>query len=104
MSFNFSTVDKIGDLPEDIREHLPRIIQNRIKEYEQMQPSFDSNDYDAICKYCHKVEGIAVSYGLHELDEIIRYIHQLARECDSQHIHEVLPDLASYFAKIRSYI
>lgn len=102
MSFTFTKEDQFDNLPDSLKAIVPKIVQNRFEEYEAMKPFFSASDYPEICKYCHKVEGVAVSYGLHKLDEVIRYIHQLAKDEDIHQINQTLPTLEEYFSQIKT--
>lgn len=102
MSFSFTKTDHFGGLPDSLRQIVPQIIQNRIKEYEDHKKYFEASDFVEICKYCHKVEGVAVSYGLYKLDEVIRHIHKLAKAEDIAQINQTLLQLELYFQQIQT--
>jgi len=97
MSFQFTKKDDFEHLDPAIKALVPKIITNRINEFDQAMASFKTHDFEQICSYCHKVEGVAVCYGLYQLDEIIRYIHQLAKAQNSGELDAVVSILKAYF-------
>lgn len=104
MSFTFTKTDSLGDLPQEIKDYLPQVIENRIEEFNQMQSAFNSGDMGEIRNYCHKIEGVAGSYHLFKLDEIIRYIHELAYKANHKEILNTVPILGEYLQEIQKHI
>ena len=101
MSFKFTQSDDFVSLDVAIRNHLPKVIKNRIKEFEDFRLSFMAKDFGEIAHYCHKVRGVAACYGLYKLEEIVEYIHKAAKESDSSKIDDAFPKLNAYFESLK---
>ena len=88
MSFVFTKEDDLEGLDPVIRNHLPRVIENRVVEFKKYEEDFASRNFESICRYCHNV---------------VRYIHDFARKESYSEIEQVLPLFKEYLTEIKGY-
>ena len=104
MSFIFTKIDLIHDLHSDLRDYMPNFIENRFKEFKELESAVSSNDIKSIRDYCHKQKGVAGSYNCFKLEEITDYMHEFALAGEITPIKEVLPILGSYLDELQASI
>lgn len=104
MSFQFSTKDSIEALPAGIKGSLPKVLSNRVKEFEGFKLALLDGDFTQIRDYCHKQKGVAACYNLYCLEEIIDFIHPFAHSEDAESMKAVLPVFEKYIAEIENYL
>lgn len=104
MSFVFTKIDLLHDLHSDLRDYMPNFIENRFKEFKELESAVRSNDIKSIRDYCHKQKGVAASYKCFKLEEVTDYMHKFALEGEITPIKEVLPILKTYLDELHGSI
>lgn len=97
--------DKIDELPESLKKHLPKFVENRLNEAKELQKEFLANNEEAILKWTHKLIGISASYNLYQLEDIAKSIENniknnfsCDREIDFANINTYLQQLSNRIA------
>lgn len=104
MSFQFSKKDNIDGLPSGIKTSLPKVLDNRIKEFEEFKLALEDGNFSLIRDYCHKQKGVAACYNLFCLEEIIDYIHPFAHAENADAMKETLSVFEKYITEIENYL
>lgn len=100
MSFKFSKTDDIESLPSQIRQYIPRYVDNRIIELNELKEC--QNNFALILDFCHKILGSARSYNLHQLEEITLVLQTCARQESNEQIEILFTEFESYLCHLKS--
>ena len=101
MSFKFTRVDKISELPGPIKEHVRNFVSNRFTQYNILLEAIDDEDFEEVRLFCHAQLGVAASYHCYKLEEITSYIQECARQETMKPIKEILPILSKYLNDLK---
>jgi hypothetical protein len=104
MGFQFSKKDNIEGLPAGIKGSLPKVLNNRVKEFVGFKTALMDGNFIEIRDYCHKQKGVAACYNLFCLEEIIDFIHPFAHSEDAESMKAVLPAFEKYITQIENYL
>ena len=76
----FDEIDKIDDLPEVLKNYLPKYIANRIQDISLIEEALSAKDSQAISNVCHRINGTAANYGLFRLEAMSRALQVAAKK------------------------
>lgn len=92
----FTKEDNVEDLPESLRNYLPKYLNNRSKDLLELEIALDNHDVQSISSLCHRINGTAANYGLFQLEELSRNLQKVAKENNFKAAKELVNDMHSY--------
>jgi len=84
----------------DLEDILPDFIRNTINEYDVMLKAYESQDFGAMGRVCHKLLGSVLSFGFEELDQFLRTLQDNIRVGDEVQIELSFLQLQKYIEYI----
>ena len=69
--FEFKTKNDVESLPPKLKKYFPIFLKKRISDICQLKEQLAKQDYSGLKLYCHKQGGIAASYHLFQLEELV---------------------------------
>lgn len=84
----------------EIRNLVPRFLENRRKALTAMLGALEQGDYDTIRVLAHRMKGSGAGYGFDALGEMGKGIEQAAQERDAESLRERMEYLATYLERV----
>jgi HPt (histidine-containing phosphotransfer) domain-containing protein len=93
---DFSKEDKVDDLPEVLRNYLPKYLSNRTKDLIELENAIVNKNVQSVSSVCHRINGTAANYGLFRLEEISRRLQKVVKENNFNEAKALVDSLRSY--------
>lgn len=84
----------------EIKDLVPRFLENRRKDIQSMQAALERGDFETIRVLGHSMKGAGGGYGFDPISQIGRSLECFAKEADSGQIRKQMDDLSSYLDRV----
>jgi HPt (histidine-containing phosphotransfer) domain-containing protein len=88
------------EIDDEIRDLIPRFLDNRRKEVTALEDLLARGDYEAIRRLGHTMKGMGGGYGFDRISELGQRLEQAARAESAGEIRGLVESYASYLERI----
>lgn len=88
------------EVDPELRSLLPKYLENRKKDLDNLRTAHKESDFEFIRKTSHTIKGHGSSYGFIRLTEICILIERAAQKKDAKHIDTLLKEYDEYVNNI----
>jgi HPt (histidine-containing phosphotransfer) domain-containing protein len=96
IDFQFTKEDTVKNLPEGLKEYVPRYIENRLNDLSEIQAGIQNKEAQRVSDACHRINGTASNYGFLRLEEISRPLQTAVKSSDFDQAYEYYQLMVTY--------
>ncbi|MCX5782710.1 MAG: Hpt domain-containing protein [Elusimicrobia bacterium] len=86
---------------KELQELIPKFLQNRKKDIENLQDALNKNDFEAIRIMGHTLQGVGGGYGFYQITALGEKISKAAKTKDIKSIENLISEFIDFMNNIR---